>query len=94
MSLFKKLFGGAAKAPEAAEPEVYQGFMYLSRSGPDSDGYRVGGPDREGGRRRGEGASPRAGRHRPRHDLAVTMSLRKAKQMIDEQGDRIFDRRS
>ena len=84
MSLFSKLFGGGA-APEP-ERESYEGFTITPN------------PAREGGRFRIGATIEKDGKthHLIRADVLETMdeanaaSVRKAKQMIDEQGERLF----
>lgn len=84
MSLFSKLFGGGA-APEA-EPEIYEGFSITPCPAREGSRFRIGATIEKDGRR---------------HDLiradvletldeANAASVRKAKQMIDEQGERLF----
>jgi hypothetical protein len=89
MSLLSRLFGGKprADAPEAAtEAEDYKGFRITPK------------PIREGGQHRVAARIEKDGRV---HDLvradtmasledATAISRAKAKQMIDEQGDRLF----
>ena len=90
MSILKKLFGGGGVQP-APEPEDYQGFAITPE------------PVNEGGRYRiGATISKDIGGETKTHHLiradvlddqksAVDASIRKAKQVIDEQGDRLFD---
>jgi len=88
---FSKLFGGGdAKSPAQAEPEVYKDFAIF----PD--------PISEGGQFRvcaliekeidGDLKSHKMIRADTLgdHGAAVEASIGKAKQMIDEQGDRLF----
>ena len=84
MSLLSKLFGGgAAHEPER---ESYEGFTITPN------------PAREGGRFRIGATIEKDGKthHLIRADVLETMdeanaaSVRKAKQMIDEQGERLF----
>ena len=84
MSLFSKLFGGGA----APEPETtsYEGFTITPN------------PAREGGRFRIGATIEKEGKthHLIRADMLESLdeaneaSIRKAKQMIDEQGMRLF----
>ena len=92
MSLFGKLFGGRPKskaAPEA-EAESYNGFRITPAPQSDAEGYHVGAV-----------IEKEIDGEVKRHDLlradvvrsldeAQAFSLRKAKQVIDEQGERIF----
>lgn len=85
MSLFSKLFGGGTRAPEA-EPEDYKGFAITVSPQKDGSGWRI---------------AARIEKDGQIHDLiradvlnekeaAEQASLSKAKQVIDEQGDRLF----
>ena len=90
MSLFSWLFGRRSPAPEPAAPasgaEDYRGFRITP------------GPIREGGHYRVAARIDKDGRsHRLLRadtfaslDEATALSLSKARQMIDEQGDRLF----
>lgn len=88
MSLFSKLFrGGGAKTPE---PEIYKDYRIFSAPNKGQGGYRIGARIEKdvGGEtkihemiRADRCASP---------DEAETMSLLKAKLLIDQQGDDIF----
>lgn len=85
MSLFSKLFGGGGAAPEP-ETETYEGFTITPN------------PAREGGRFRVGATIEKDGQihHLIRADMLETLdeaneaSIRKAKQMIDEQGTGFF----
>lgn len=91
MSLFSKLFGGGGSGPEAREPEVYKDFAIT----PD--------PIKEGARYRiaariekevnGEMKVHQLIRADTLESLesAMTASLDKAKTVIDQQGERVFD---
>ncbi len=86
MSLLKKLFGtGDAKAPEA-EPTEYKGFQITPRPAREGSQFRIGALIEKDGK----------SHHLIRADLlqdiatASDASIGKARQMIDEQGDRIF----
>ena len=93
MSLLSRLFGGKSGKPdEAATPEpagaveVYKGFRITPR------------PIREGGQFRVAARIEKDGRGHDRIradttsslDDATKLSLSKARQMIDEQGERLF----
>ena len=93
MSLFSRLFGGGGKAqpPAPTTPtEVYKDFEIFVEPQPEGGQYRVGArieKEIDGTRRmhrlvRADTmASP---------DDARAMSLAKARQVIDEQGERLF----
>ncbi|EAR49762.1 hypothetical protein OG2516_04673 [Oceanicola granulosus HTCC2516] len=92
MSLFSKLFGGAsgrAKTPEA-EPEEYKGFAIHPAPIEESGRWRVAariekqvdGEDKVHQLIRADTLDSR--------DAATEASVNKAKQMIDEQGERLF----
>ncbi|WP_323766262.1 MULTISPECIES: HlyU family transcriptional regulator [Roseobacteraceae] len=93
MSFFKKLFGGGSASgtdKDDAQPEEYKGFLIHPQPVKQPGGYRIGArieKDVDGTARS--------------HDLiradiisdpeeAERMSLLKAKQVIDEQGERLF----
>ena len=86
MSFLKKLFGGGGSAAPSAEPEDYEGFAITPRPAPEGGKWRIGAVIEKDDRTH----------HLIRADLldsreaAAEASLRKAKQMIDEQGDRLF----
>ncbi|WP_294622830.1 HlyU family transcriptional regulator [uncultured Roseovarius sp.] len=91
MSLFSKLFGGGKPKPEPeAEAEVYEGFRIIPTPQSESDGYRLG------ARIEKEIDGEVKVHHLLRADVirsleeAQAFSIRKAKQVIDEQGERIF----
>lgn len=95
MSFLKRLFGGgnsvSASEPEVAAEQEYQGYRLRSTPRKEEGQYRLCGlieHEAEGGIRS----------HRLiRADLfsaadeATEAFFRKARQVIDEQGDRIFD---
>lgn len=92
MSLFSKLFGGGSGSSDATKPQpvTHQGFAITAN------------PSKEGGRFRvGATITKELGGEVKTHtliradtledmDTAIEVSIRKAKQMIDEQGERIF----
>ena len=90
MSLLSKLFGGGGAQP-TPEPEDYQGFAITPEPVNEGGRYRIGATISKdiGGETKSH--------HLIRADVlddqqsAVDASIRKAKQVIDEQGDRIFD---
>jgi hypothetical protein len=92
MSLFAKLFGGKPKAKAApeAEAESYNGFRITPAPQSDAEGYRVGAViEKEIDGEVKRHTLLRADVVRSLEE-AQAFSLRKAKQVIDEQGERIF----
>lgn len=94
MGLFSKLFGGGAadKAPSEEAPVDYQGWTVIAAPISEGGQFRTAGIIR----REVDGAVKetrfiRADNHASR-DAAVDHSVRKAQQIIDEQGDRLLDR--
>lgn len=93
MSFWKTLFGGSGnggKQEPAEEPVEHNGFTI--RATPFSEGgqYQTCGIiSKEIGGEMKEHKFIRADRFASRED-AVEVTLRKARRMIDEQGDRIF----
>ena len=90
MSLLSKLFGGGGSAPKEVAPEAYNGFNIFS------DPIREGGQFRVAARIEKEIGGELKTHELIRADLinnleeATTASTNKAKQIIDEQGDRLF----
>lgn len=95
MSLFSKLFGrgsgSAEKAPPAREPELYEGFRIFAEPRPVAAGHQVA------ARIEKEVGGEVKVHHLLRADTtqsadeAAAHAVHKAKQVIDEQGERIFD---
>ncbi len=89
MSLFSKLFGGGGAKP-AKEPEVYKDFRIFPEPQSGAGGFRIA------ARIEKEVGGETKTHHLLRADTvqsaeeAETFSIRKAKQLIDEQGERIF----
>jgi len=89
MSLFSKLFGGGGSKAEA-EPTRYNGYTIYPEPVKDGATFRVAArieKDIDGATKthqliRADTLDDQ--------DAAVEASIRKAKQVIDEQGDRIF----
>lgn len=87
MSLFSRLFGGGRSEPD---PEIHEGFRIIPEPQPGGGGYRlaariekeIGGETRVHHMIRADQVHDR--------DEAVAFSIRKAKQLIDEQGDALF----
>ena len=88
MSLLSKLFGGGSK-PEA-KPEEYDGFMITAQPVNEGSRYRIGALiEKEIG---GELKSHTLIRADTLDDMqsAKDASVGKAKQLIDQMGDRLF----
>lgn len=85
MSLFSKLFGGGS-VPEP-ESEIYEGFKITPRPAKEGSRFRIGATIEKDGQTH----------QLIRADMLETLedanqaSIRKAKQMIDEQGVRLFN---
>ena len=91
MSILSRLFGGGGKPPAREEvSEAYNAFRITAAPEPVEGGYRVG------ARIEKEIDGEAKVYHLMRADTlgsldeAETFSIRKAKQVIDEQGDAIF----
>ena len=93
MSFFKKLFGGGStepKEPEVVAEETHHGFHIAATPMPEGGQYRlaadvsktVDGEERTHRLIRADIFQSR--------DEAARVAITKAKQMIDEQGERIF----
>lgn len=87
MSLLKKLFGGGdAPVQKAAEPTTYKDFAIRPDPVKDGGQYRISAHIEKDGK----------SHHLIRADTLASLdeateaSVRKAKQMIDEQGDRLL----
>ena len=89
MGLFGRLFGGGGKVP-APEPLEYKGFRIIPQPMDEGGQYRLAALIEQG-----EGESLKT-HHLIRADLirdrdeAVEAAIAKAKQMIDQQGARLF----
>lgn len=85
MSFFSKLFGGGGAAPET-KTESYEGFTITPNPAREGSRFRIGAMIEKDGQ----------SHHLIRADMLETpeeandASIRKAKQMIDEQGARLF----
>lgn len=91
MSILSRLFGGGGKR-ETPEPatEAYQGFRIIPAPQEADGGYRIGARiEKEIGGEVKVHHLMRADVLRDR-DAAEQASIRKAKQVIDEQGDALF----
>lgn len=91
MSILSRLFGGTPKPEARAEHvEEYKGFRIIAAPQEERDGFRVG------ARIEHEVDGEVRVHHFLRADVlrdratAEAFSIRKAKQVIDEQGERIF----
>jgi hypothetical protein len=94
MSFWRALFGGGAVAGRepAADPVEYKGFVILAAPYKNDGQYQTAGMishDIDGVRR--EHRFVRADTYAS-YDDAVTFTRNKARQIIDLQGERIFDR--
>jgi len=92
MSFWKRLFGGGGSAAEetAGEPVEYKGFTIRPTPFTEGGQYQTCGViSKEVGGEVKEHRLIRADRFASKED-AVETTLRKARQVIDEQGDRIF----
>lgn len=91
MSLFGKLFGGGGAKADAAVAETYKDFQIIPTPVKESGGYRIAatitktvdGVDKTHKLVRADTITDL--------DEAIKASVGKAQQMINEQGDRIFD---
>lgn len=92
MSFWKSLFGSSQpKTPPAAEPVAYNGFMIRAEPYPSEGQYQTAGTiEKEIGGVIKQHRFIRADRH-PGLEQAVSFTIDKARQIIDLQGDRIFD---
>jgi len=93
MSLWKKLFGGgggAGRQEPPLDPVEYKGFVIRPAPFVEGGQYQTCGIiTREVGGETKEHRFIRADRFASKDD-AVDITLRKARQLIDEQGERIF----
>ncbi|GAA6207150.1 HlyU family transcriptional regulator [Cognatishimia sp. WU-CL00825] len=88
MSLFSKLFG--AKTAEKPEPVTHEGFLIFAEPQKDGAVYRVGARiEKEIGGEVKVHQMVRADSF-PTAEAATEVSLLKAKQFIDQQGERLF----
>ena len=86
-----QMFSGSDKPPEAADPVDYKDFQIIAAPTPADQGWRVAGTITRAG---ADGETQthnfiRADTVGDR-DAAIEMTLRKARQTIDEQGERLF----
>jgi hypothetical protein len=94
MSFWKKLFGtasGQSVAAKAVEPVEYNGFFIRAVPFQDGGQWQTAGViEKEIGGVKREHEFIRADRHAAYED-AVNFTQSKARQMIDQMGDRMFD---
>jgi hypothetical protein len=93
MSFLSALFGrrGAAKPAKVAEPVAYKGFVIRAAPYRNNGHYQTAGMiERDIGGVRKEHRFIRADAHAS-YDDAVNFTLNKARQIIDLQGERIFE---
>lgn len=86
MSLFSRLFGGGAGKP-AAEPVDHKGFAITPDPAREGSKWRIGARIEKDGRIHNLIRADTL----DSEDAAIEASLGKARQVIDEQGDRVFD---
>ena len=91
MSFWKSLFGGSSGGGEkASEPVEYNGFTIRAAPYKAEGQYQTAGIiEKDVGGVRKEHKFIRADRHASLDD-AVEFSLSKAKQIVDQQGERMF----
>lgn len=90
MSIFSKLFGGGGGAAPEAQPETHEGFRIFPEPVKEGTHWRVAARiEKEVG---GEVLTHHLIRADTlaSQDEAAAASVNKARQMIDEQGERIF----
>ncbi len=92
MSFWKSLFGGsAASAPKASDPVEYKGFVIRAAPFKEGANYQTAGTiEKEVDGIRKEHRFIRADSH-PVYDDAVSFTISKAQQIIDQMGDRLFN---
>ncbi|KAJ55307.1 hypothetical protein ACMU_11455 [Actibacterium mucosum KCTC 23349] len=91
MSILSRLFGSKPK-PEA-EPVTYEGFRIFAAPMKDAGGFRVAArieKDFDGAVKTHQLVRADVCNA---EDVAIEVSIRKAKQAIDEQGNHLFDQR-
>jgi hypothetical protein len=89
-ALWNRLFAGVAVDPEE-DPVEYEGYRIRPTPFPRRGQYQTAGAiEKEVGGEVKEHRFVRAETHSSREE-AIAFSIAKAKQIIDEQGDRIFE---
>ena len=86
MSLFSKLFGGGS-APKQVEPTEHNGFQIYPEPQKEAQGYRIAARIEKDGQVH---QMIRADTYSSQ-ETAVDASVSKAKQVIDQMGDRVFN---
>ena len=86
MSLLSKLFGGGAAA-QKPDPVEHNGYLIFPEPVKDTNGYRIGARVEKGDKVH---QLIRADTYNS-IDTAVEASVAKARQVIDQTGDRLFD---
>jgi len=90
MSFFKSLFGGGGKTPKAGKQAEYNGFLIEAQPYKEGGQYQLAGViSKEVGGARKEYRFVRADRFTTEEE-AADFVLIKGRQIIDEQGDRLF----
>ena len=93
MSFWKSLFGGgsAASAPKASEPVEYNGFVIRPAPFKEGANYQTAGTiEKEIDGVRKEHRFIRADSHASM-DAAVEFTIAKARQIVDQMGERMFE---
>jgi hypothetical protein len=91
MSFWSALFGGRAAPAKAADPVEHKGFIIRAAPYKNNGNYQTAGTiEREIGGVRKEHRFIRADAYAA-YDDAVTFTVNKARQIIDLQGDKIFE---
>lgn len=89
-TLWSRLLGGGGTAEAPAEAIEYNGYRIRPAPYPSKGAYQTSGIiEKEVGGELKEHRFIRAETH-PSRDQAIEFSIAKAKQLIDEQGERIF----
>lgn len=84
--------GSAAGPGEVTEREVYQGLELLARPMREGGAWRVAGSIRRAGDDQGPSYDFVRADTMAERDEATRMSLLKARQLVDEQGERLLSR--
>jgi len=93
MTFWKNLFGGGqpASAPKASDPVEYNGFLIRAAPFKEGANYQTAGTiEKEIDGVRKEHRFIRADSH-PVYDDAVSFTVSKGRQIIDQMGERLFD---
>ena len=91
MSFWSALFGGRAEPAKTADPVEYKGFIIRAAPYRNNGHYQTAGTiEREIGGVRKEHRFIRADAYAA-YDDAVTFTVNKARQIIDLQGEKIFE---